>query len=349
MDTLLSLSRKKAIVKMKNRADGLLTLIADYLLLNGTLVPACGLLSGKMGVCLFLFHYSRYRDNEVVREYAIELLGKVLEEVNTDTLADYHRGIAGIGYGLEYLSRNDFLDIGKSPLLMDIDRKITMLVPCERRLGLPVGLGGFGKYLACRLRSRSGLSAAYCDTLLDSLHLILDVLYGNRERMTPEDIPGVLSFLREIKLSGVAEERVVELIGWIRANCFKGTSSFSLDLFFSLLMLPEGNELPFSLSDVQKRLVVFLTEKETTDRKVALQRFSAVINCKNALQENGRYSCLLPLLGTVIDEQLVRFSEECLENYLAECERFSLSGLAGLGLALLGYLDSDHNSYLQLC
>ena len=37
-----------------------LTKIADWLLLNGTLTNAPGLLHGKLGIAIFFFHYARY-------------------------------------------------------------------------------------------------------------------------------------------------------------------------------------------------------------------------------------------------------------------------------------------------
>ena len=65
--------------------------IADMLLLNGTLTESPGLVRGKIGIAVFFFHYAQYTGNGLY--------------------ADYEKGVAGIGVGIDYLIRNNFLNV----------------------------------------------------------------------------------------------------------------------------------------------------------------------------------------------------------------------------------------------
>ena len=85
--------------------------IADMLLLNGTLTECPGLVHGKMGIAVFFFHYALYTGNELFADYAMDLIGETLNQIHVNSPADYEKGIAGIGVGIDYLIRNDFLNV----------------------------------------------------------------------------------------------------------------------------------------------------------------------------------------------------------------------------------------------
>ena len=52
--------------------------IADMLLLNRTLTEFPGLVHGKMGIAAFIFHYSKYFGNELFADYAMDLIGEMI-------------------------------------------------------------------------------------------------------------------------------------------------------------------------------------------------------------------------------------------------------------------------------
>jgi lantibiotic modifying enzyme len=57
--------------------------IADMLLLNGTLMECPGLVQGKMGIAIFFFHYAKYTGNELFADYAMDLIGEMLNQIIT--------------------------------------------------------------------------------------------------------------------------------------------------------------------------------------------------------------------------------------------------------------------------
>lgn len=84
--------------------------IANVLLLNASFTDNIGLLNGKMGISIFFYRYGRYTGNKIFTDYAGELIDEIYEEINTNTGLDFANGLTGIGWGIEYLVENRFID-----------------------------------------------------------------------------------------------------------------------------------------------------------------------------------------------------------------------------------------------
>lgn len=41
-------------------------------------------------------------------DYALDLIGEIQNQIHVNSPADYEKGIAGIGIGIDYLIRNNF-------------------------------------------------------------------------------------------------------------------------------------------------------------------------------------------------------------------------------------------------
>jgi hypothetical protein len=138
--------------------------IADMLLLNGTLTECPGLVHGKMGIAVFFFHYARYSENMLFVDYALDLIEEIQEQLHVNSPADYEKGIAGIGVGIDYLIRNDFLD-AEDDIFDDFDQRMVRTVMYDPWLDFSLydGLVGYGRYWITRLRhQRSSLQAREC-------------------------------------------------------------------------------------------------------------------------------------------------------------------------------------------
>jgi len=127
--------------------------IVDMLLLNGTLTECPGLVHGKTGIAVFFFHYARYTDNMLFSDYAIDLIGEMQNQIHAYSSADYEKGIAGIGVGIDYLVQNNFL-VPEEDLCEDFDERMVRAVMYEPWLDFSQydGLTGFGRYWISRLR-----------------------------------------------------------------------------------------------------------------------------------------------------------------------------------------------------
>lgn len=98
--------------------------IANILLLNASFILNLGLLNGKIGIAIFLFNYARYVDKKVYADYAGELIDEIYEEISTHMPIDFSNGLTGIGWGIEYLVQNGYLEADTNEILEDIDNTI---------------------------------------------------------------------------------------------------------------------------------------------------------------------------------------------------------------------------------
>lgn len=146
--------------------------IADMLLLNGTLTECPGLVRGKMGIAIFFFHYAQYTKNELFSNYAMDVISEILNQIHVNSPADYEDGIAGIGVGVDYLIRNNFLDV-EGDLCEELDQRMVRAVMYDpwQDLSMYDGLTGYGRYWMTRLHFQTpALQASKC-----LLHIIAQI------------------------------------------------------------------------------------------------------------------------------------------------------------------------------
>jgi len=126
--------------------------IADMLLLNGTLTECPGLVHGKIGIAVFFFHYAQYTDNMLFADYAMDLIGETMNQIHVNSPADYERGIAGIGVGIDYLIQNNFLNV-EDDICEDLDERMVRAVLYDpwQDFSQYNGLTGYGRYWMTRL------------------------------------------------------------------------------------------------------------------------------------------------------------------------------------------------------
>ncbi len=127
--------------------------IASMLLLNGTLTECPGLVHGKMGIATFFFHYAQHTGNELFADYAMDVIGEILSQIHVNSPADYEKGIAGIGVGIDYLIRSNFLNV-EDDICEDFDGRMYRAVMYDpwQDFSQYDGLTGYGRYWITRLR-----------------------------------------------------------------------------------------------------------------------------------------------------------------------------------------------------
>jgi hypothetical protein len=102
----------------------LLTRIVHYLIINGSFTDNIGLLTGKMGIVVFFYHYYRYSNDAIYEKFAGELLDEIYEDIHTDTPIGFSNGLCGIAWAILHLIENGFVDADPNEILIDIDHAI---------------------------------------------------------------------------------------------------------------------------------------------------------------------------------------------------------------------------------
>jgi len=81
-------------------------------------------MNGKMGICIFFYHLAHKTKNKIYEDYAGELLDEISEELSDKTPWDFENGLAGIGWGIEYLVQNAFIEGDTDDVLLQFDNKL---------------------------------------------------------------------------------------------------------------------------------------------------------------------------------------------------------------------------------
>lgn len=128
--------------------------ITCHLTLTAFFHSDLSLYNGKMGLVLFFFHYLRHTDQPWYEDIANELLADIRQQLHADMPTGFAEGLCGIGWGLEYLVQNKFLEGNTTEALAEFDTKIMETDPLRLSdLSLETGLAGIVCYVMIRLSS----------------------------------------------------------------------------------------------------------------------------------------------------------------------------------------------------
>jgi glycosyltransferase involved in cell wall biosynthesis len=141
--------KEKETIKHKERI--LLNRIS-YIVCHIDQSKGIGLMTGKMGIALLLFHYAKFSLNPFFSQLAKSLLDNVVDAVSENIPLNFADGLLGIGWGINYLSLHKFIKGDVNEILSDLDLKVMEISPRRiNRYDLFYGFGGIVRYIMCRL------------------------------------------------------------------------------------------------------------------------------------------------------------------------------------------------------
>lgn len=211
-ETIANVMNTKAI-SFNTTIEKQLSHIVGTLLLNGTLTECPGLVHGKMGIAIFFFHYTQYTKNMLFADYALDLIGEIQNQIHVNSPADYEKGIAGIGIGIDYLIRNNFL-IVEDDIFEDLDQRMYRAVMYDpwQDFSLYDGLTGYGRYWISRLRYQKPSTQAR-----ECLWHIVELIKGNYQRFFQKNeqvyIPFYLTCKKYLVMRIVEVFRTIQEMG----------------------------------------------------------------------------------------------------------------------------------------
>lgn len=98
--------------------------IINHLILNSKIIDDLGLLEGKTGIAIAFYEYARYIGNDLFITFANELVDDVVNNLTTFLSDDFTSGICGIGWGLEYMIQNDFIEADSSDIIIELNETL---------------------------------------------------------------------------------------------------------------------------------------------------------------------------------------------------------------------------------
>lgn len=199
------------------------TLINEFIFKHVHAESNDGLLNGKMGIAIYLFHLSKQLQEQKYIDLANELIDQIYEGAGNKTIStDFENGLAGIAWGIEHLVTHGFLEADTDEILRDLDDKIFQYLTTTPNLSIDLnrGLLGYGNYLLSRLEGKNLNNAQDHDFLLKRLLItVINSMYElleEKEELFREpggfdstwNLPLLLIFLSEVSTMDVHTHKI---------------------------------------------------------------------------------------------------------------------------------------------
>lgn len=124
------------------------------LILNSFATDNIGLLYGKIGYALTFYILSgKFEPSKslVLKRYGDDILNDVLASIPHGFQISFAHGICGIGWGLEFLIRNHYVEGNSYSICEDLDKEIMLVNPERLDDSLHYGLKGMLHYVLIHL------------------------------------------------------------------------------------------------------------------------------------------------------------------------------------------------------
>lgn len=161
--------------------------LLHHLILHSNDIPDIGLFDGQMGIALVVVRYARLRQLPVVETVGDYLVEKIQGNLTKTAPLDFSNGLSGVGWGIEYLIQNGYMEGCGTDICEEIDRKLM-----ERNVGrisdfsLNSGLEGLLHYVIAHVQGANvcGVEAFDKDYLYDMKMTL--ALCRKRMKISPE-------------------------------------------------------------------------------------------------------------------------------------------------------------------
>lgn len=190
----------------------------EYLAQQGNDIQDIGLWNGKMGIAIYLLHFSRLVHSEKYENEAIKLIDAVYEKLSFETPFFFESGLLGIGCGFEYIIQNGFAEADRDEVLLEIDLMVRNLIDSRAvgDLSLKRGACGVGYYLFCRLTNRnieneSMVVLKLKEYLIYYIDWLEDLLQETTNNDDYNDLYSLLSLLHELNVFNHKVEKLLDI------------------------------------------------------------------------------------------------------------------------------------------
>lgn len=328
--------------------NGQLQSIANAISLNLPVITEPGLMDGKMGACLFYYHYGAYAKSQYYTNLASAVLDELFESVDDDTPLNFDNGLAGIAWAAEHLVNHKFVDADTNDILSDLDDTIfahySRLGPDQYRELLNIV-----PYIIARLQNTTVTAhqAQYLNLLKLAQHTqgVIHHLLSTEPpvNLPPADVNTILFFIKETQKMKLFEAAYVQFynmyIGKL-INSFNGSSypytvySF-LKLLFTYDNTPRSGNLPEQLFNHWQ---IYLDGFEQDAAAQAPLLVANLIPLTSTYLFMPDISVANDIDGRFVKLAAVKFRDEAF--WIARLQNLpnmkaDLKGLAGLGIGTL--------------
>lgn len=253
--------------------------ITKFIHQKGLIGTNHGLLQGNTGLSIFFYHLARITNNPGYEKIADELLDKAFANLSTSTLSDFENGLAGIGWGIEYLLKNSFAKGEPDEILEEADTKvyITLYNGNLNAFELANGLTGYLLYLNSRLKNASNPHSMVYRINKELLVLVinkLDELFPNQFATIVKEpyfdlfwrFPLILYALTESYCLNIYNRKIEQMVKQWLMHFEAYIPSLHINRLFMALVLTQLNTIiPNRRIEKQIQILLFATNFEAME------------------------------------------------------------------------------------
>lgn len=252
--------------------------IINALMIHSSFIEDIGFLNGKMGLALYFFCLGYFKNDEIFTHFAEGLLDEVIVSLHVDLPVDFENGITGIGWGIEYLIKNGFIEGNADEILEEIDAKVKhVFIHEECTMNEIISIG---YYLMSRISDRSNKDDNII--VLDmKYHIILlidevekQIANGRREAL-------LYNFLVELRKLNVFNYKIDKLLSMIDRN----TCCYLLPYIPRLTLF--GVEQTMNSKDVKSKYAGFDMRHVSVSERWGIKKGIAGFGLQKLYIENG--------------------------------------------------------------
>ena len=130
--------------------------IVNNLIIRSYSLDDISLYTGKIGLCILFSNYSQSINNDIYKEFCEVLIEEIYDDIDNSILLGFQSGLTGVGWGIEYLISNNFMEGDSDEVLSFIDKRVIEYLLSEEQD--PLDGEGVMHYILARLNSKSKLA-----------------------------------------------------------------------------------------------------------------------------------------------------------------------------------------------
>lgn len=192
--------------------------------LNDDFHSSLGLAHGKMRAAIFFFHCARSSGSDIYEDVAGRLLDELFGQLSIGMPVSFADGLCGIGWGIEYLIQEGFIEGDADEVLAEIDASVIqeIYVQALDGLGLDTGILGLGHYILMRVRPywKMGDTDSSLE-LKENLIYLIDWLDRQLDDAGDERTDELLEWLLQLRATGFYKTKVEKMIAKINKDAYE--------------------------------------------------------------------------------------------------------------------------------
>lgn len=184
-----------------------------HLMLQSDFLDDIGLLKGKMGLALFFTEYKRHTGENIYENIADDLIDQIFSNAHKQLPVGLN-GLCGIGWGVEYLVQNGFMNGNTAEICEDINAKIMEKDP--RRitdLSFETGFEGMLHYILAHNKGTANQKSEAFDK-----YYLSDLFSSLQSLAETDSISESFRRLISIFMSGNLSEYKTELAPFVKSR-----------------------------------------------------------------------------------------------------------------------------------